>query len=317
MKRLSSKNRAQFEREVEMLETFSGDANPHLVSLLATYKQHNVFYLIFFWAEADLQSFWRDVNPSPKLDHPTVLWMAEQCLGIAKGLSALHNYTTFSHTRLKSVFGESQYTQQNPSNIGKCQLFGVHGDIKPQNVLWFKNISGNTGHGTLKISDFGLAEFKTDPSEIYKPSEKVAYSASYRPPERDSKNGFVGRSHDIWALGCLYLEMVAWILGGWQLVQNFQEHRAAKGKFSYYEGAADAAFFHIESMSESGIAIVAVKPAVTEVCIILGRLGQPSFPPRVIDTTDLASLSTSFRAFRTLPSISIHSSISYNQGCLS
>ncbi|KAL1853155.1 hypothetical protein Daus18300_011894 [Diaporthe australafricana] len=296
VKRLLSENRAQFEREVEMLESFSGDGNPHLISLLATYEQNNVFYLIFFWAEADLQSFWRDVNPIPKRDYSTVLWMAEQCLGIAKGLSALHNYTTFSHTRLKSVFGKSQPIHGNLSGIGECQLFGVHGDIKPRNVLWYKDISENAGHGTLKISDFGLAEFKTDPSEIYKPSEKVAYSASYRPPERDSKNAFVGRSHDIWALGCLYLEMIAWMLGGWQLVQNFQERRAPKGKFSRCEGVADAAFFHIESLSESGIATVAVKPAVTQADIL----------PLVLNTADRASSSTTFATFQAAPSISIH-----------
>lgn len=280
MKRLSSKNRAQLEREVEMLEKFSGDANPHLISLLATYEQHNIFYLIFNWAEADLQSFWRDINPVPKMDCPTVLWMAEQCFGIAKGLSALHNYTTFSHGRLKSVLGEFQPTHGDSSEIGSCQLFGVHGDIKPQNVLSFQDISGSSRYGTLKVSDFGLAESRTDPNEIYKSSDKVAHSASYRPPESYSQNGFVGRSHDIWALGCLYLEMIAWVLGGWRLVQNFQERRTANlnGKFPYYEGAADAAFFHIESLSKIGIATVAVKPAVTQVGLNVGRLGQANIP---------------------------------------
>lgn len=260
-----SRSKAQFDREKEMLVTFNGNANPHLISLLATYEQSNAYYLIFPWAGGDLQSFWHDMNPQPAMTYDTILWMAEQCLGIAKGLLAIHRHHTVNPLRHKFAFAEHQLPSYQEEDDQLWPLFGVHGDIKPQNVLCFKNDSQSDGLGTLKISDFGLAEFKTSCTKIYRPSSQVALSASYRPPECDFRHGRIGQSQDIWALGCLYLEMIAWLLGGWQLVQNFQQRRATGGGFPYYGHAADTAFFQIESVSKDGTAIMIVKPAVTQV----------------------------------------------------
>ncbi|KAG6354471.1 hypothetical protein INS49_004488 [Diaporthe citri] len=257
-----SRDEAQFDQEKEMLVTFSGNANPHLISLLATYEQYNEYYLIFPWAEGDLQSFWRDLDPKPSMTHDSVLWVAEQCFGVAKGLLAIHRHQTVNLTRHKSAFAGHQAIPCPENQV--WPLFGVHGDIKPQNVLWFQDDLRDDKRGILKISDFGLAEFKTSTTKIYRPSSQVALSASYRPPECESKNGRIGQSQDIWALGCLYLEMVAWLLGGWQLVQEFQQRRASGEGFSYYGHAADTAFFQIESVSKDGTAFVMVKPAVTE-----------------------------------------------------
>lgn len=260
-----SRSKAEFDREKEMLVTFSGNANPHLISLLATYEQYNEYYLIFPWAGGDLQSFWRDLNPHPSINHDTVLWMAEQCFGLAKGLLSIHRHQTANPNRHKSAFADQESTPCKVADTQKWPLFGVHGDIKPQNVLWFKTESNMNNRGTLKISDFGLAEFKTSTTKIYRPSSQVALSASYRPPECESRHGRIGQSQDIWSLGCLYLEMITWLLGGWQLVQKFQQQRASGEEFSFYGHAADTAFFRIESVSKDGTAVVMVKPAVTRV----------------------------------------------------
>lgn len=248
-----------------MLTTFSGNANSHLISLLATYEQHGEYYLIFPWAQGDLQSFWRDFDPNPSMEYGTVLWMTEQCLGIARGLAAIHRHQTNSLNRLKSAFSGEQPTPGDLASNQAWPVFGVHGDIKPQNVLWFRDDSKSGNRGTLKISDFGLAEFKSSTTKIYRPSSKVVVSRSYRPPECEIKHGRVGQSQDIWALGCLYLEMIAWLFGGWQLVQSFHHSRAANEGFSYYGNVADAAFFQIESITRGGGAVVTIKPAVTEV----------------------------------------------------
>lgn len=248
-----------------MLVTFSGNINPHLISLLATYEQRNEYYLIFPLAGGDLQSFWRDIIPKPSITHETVLWMAEQCLGIAKGLAAIHRHHTLNPDRHKLAFTDDHTTSNQGSESHVCPLFGVHGDIKPQNVLWFNNVSKVGDSGTLKISDFGLSEFRASNTQIYRPTSQVAFCASYRPPECESRHGRIGQSQDIWALGCLYLEMIAWLLGGWQMVQNFQQRRGAGEGYSYYGHPADAAFFRIESVSKDGTKVVKVKPAVTKV----------------------------------------------------
>lgn len=248
-----------------MLVTFSGNINPHLISLLATYEQRNEFYLIFPLAEGDLQSFWRNVTPKPSINHDTVLWMAQQCLGIAKGLAAIHRHHTLDPSRHRLAFADEHTTSYRRSNSEVCPLFGVHGDMKPQNVLWFNNNSKIGGNGNLKISDFGLSEFRTSTSKIYRPTSEVAFCASYRPPECELRHGRIGQSQDIWALGCLYLEMITWLLGGWQKVQDFQKNRAAGEGYSYYGHSADATFFRTESISKDGTKVVKVKPAVTEV----------------------------------------------------
>lgn len=77
-----------------MLVTFSGDIYQHLISLLATYQQGNEYYLIFPWAGGDLRSYWKDVNPEPAIDRDTMIWVAEQCYGVARCLSEIHRHET-------------------------------------------------------------------------------------------------------------------------------------------------------------------------------------------------------------------------------
>lgn len=69
----------------------------------------------------------------------------------------------------------------------------IHGDIKPSNILMFKNIP--------KFSDFNL-------SRIYHKKMKKdfsMYTVTFRPPEVN--NGKVFLKSDIWALGCSLFEI--------------------------------------------------------------------------------------------------------------
>lgn len=246
-----------------MLVTFSGDSHNHLISLLATYQQGDEFYLIFPWAGGDLQSFWRDINPTPNMDRQTVAWVADQCYGIARGLAEIHKHETgYVRGSGDNPFAPKQLI--NRPRSGSLRLFGRHGDIKPQNVLWF-NTNETDDSGILKITDLGLAEFKTSIDKIYKTSARVSMTALYRPPESDIKNGQVGQSHDIWALGCLYLEMMAWLLGGWTLVQEFEQLRVAEKTVAYFHGPTEGTFFKVKSISDDGTSVVVVKPTVTNV----------------------------------------------------
>lgn len=246
-----------------MLRRFTDNAHPHLISLLATYKQLDKFYLIFPWADADLLTYWKDVNPTPRMDHETVLWVAEQCLGIARGLFGIHQHTTMRITN-------RQESDDIPDR--QMQLYGRHGDIKSTNILWFRKENTTspmtpTDRGVLKITDFGLAEFQKSASMIYKSPSKVAVSAGYRSPEcdvRDDGKGGVGPSHDIWALGCLYLEFVTWLLGGWELVEKFQKIRESKESDERYVNSTDGKFFKV-TIGKEGEPIAKIKDAVAQV----------------------------------------------------
>lgn len=74
----------------------------------------------------------------------------------------------------------------------------MHRDIKPENIL----ISPN---GVVKLCDFGFARFVNSPNESC--TDYVA-TRWYRAPELLVGDPRYGRPIDIWAVGCLYAEMV-------------------------------------------------------------------------------------------------------------
>ncbi|RWA13207.1 hypothetical protein EKO27_g1899 [Xylaria grammica] len=213
VKRLNSHDERVFRGEFEMLSKFSDDAHPHLISLLAAYTHRMSFYLIFHWAEADLVKFWREINPQPSVAR-TVHWVAKQCAGLASGLLQIHRYESIPNG------------PTTDGSLVKTKLYGRHGDIKPANILWFPNLADANDGGTLRLTDFGLAEFHTLHSRSNLSKSGIATSPSYRPPEYDIVDGKISRSFDIWTLGCLYVEFITWLLGGWNLVRQFTIERA-------------------------------------------------------------------------------------------
>lgn len=282
VKRLHSQNEEAFKREVEMLNKFSGNKHEHLISLLATYEQFDRFFLVFDWAEADLQGYWKKVNPTPSFDSNTVLWMARQCKGIANGIIKIHAHV-------------STYVKKDPNGGGNQNVvFGHHGDIKPENVLWFAG-PGEADHnseGTLKLSDFGLAEFSIHQTTSMPPKSKWGVSLGYRAPEADLKQGTaIGRSYDMWTLGCLYLEFITWMLGGSKLLDEFMETRKARD--AMWHDIETHTFFKLEIDGRTGKPTAVIKPTVKQVSLtswkrITNRLAnvnvvhpETAFPPQL------------------------------------
>lgn len=254
IKRLHSQNEEAFEREVEMLKKFSRNNHDHLISLLATYEQFDRFFLVFDWAEADLQGYWRKIKPAPSFDLDTVLWMAGQCKGIASGIIKIHAHV-------------SSYIKTDPNRAANQKvIFGHHGDIKPENVLWFGESSPSDGNsrGTLKLSDFGLAEFSIHQTTSMPQKSKLGLSVAYRAPEADLMPcSAIGRSYDIWTLGCLYLEFITWMLGGSKLLDEFFEARKARD--AMWHEIETHTFFKLEIDSRTHKPKAVVKPAVKQV----------------------------------------------------
>ncbi|KUI69218.1 hypothetical protein VM1G_05517 [Cytospora mali] len=261
IKCLLSRDREEFKREADTLMKFSGDSHKHLISLFATYEQFGRFYLIFPWAEAHLQSYWKQ-NPAPDSNYEAVHWLAEQCSGIADALKQIHRYETGIIKRRTGSYPIGAHTQDQKGSQRPQPLFGRHGDIKPENVLWFRNSSKENDRGVLKISDFGLAEFTTRHSQCYKRNTQIAHSTSYRPPECDLEGAVVGPSYDIWTLGCLYLELITWQLGGWDLLQTFRERRKLHDPMRHNKPTDT--FFEIVRCEETNTIGAMIKPAVTQ-----------------------------------------------------
>ncbi|KAF4441594.1 kinase-like protein [Fusarium austroafricanum] len=206
VKKLNSKSYKEFKQEFDMLAKLGETKHQHLVSLLGAYCHLDNNYLIFDWADSDLSKYWQS-HPDPDFDFETVLWVAEQCAGLASGLQQIHRYGSI----------EQQKCSADPT---QPKLYGRHGDIKPENILWFSDPDRPSHRGTLRICDFGVSEFHTMGSRSNRRNSHVALSPYYRPPESELQDGRISRSYDIWTIGCLYLEFLAWLLGGWRLVRT-------------------------------------------------------------------------------------------------
>jgi serine/threonine protein kinase len=100
--------------------------------------------------------------------------------------------------------------------------FLIHRDIKPQNILIHQN--------RFKLADFGLASIKDqqEPSG----TEWLSGTPMYCPPEKENQDSH-GRARDVWALGCVFLELAVLLHHGWgpePAVEAFERSRYISSK---------------------------------------------------------------------------------------
>lgn len=257
MKRSSAEK--EWRREVEALERLNNLHDPAITKALATFKNYGKHYIVFEWAEhGSLRDFWYK-NPDPTvLVGDVEAWLIEQCLGIAQALQLLHGHTPI-----------------RPNS--RARVVVRHGDIKPENILVFASsltaenqmeTHGSSvskpGLGQLKLADFGLSKFHKSPTEE-EVGSSTAFSPTYRPPEMDIMEASIGRSADVWSLGCVFLEFATWYVLGTTGLGAFGDTRLGKNNNvpSRLGEMIEDTFFSVEG----GItgSKVMVNPAVSKV----------------------------------------------------
>lgn len=82
---------------------------------------------------------------------------------------------------------------------GTCFGQIVHRDVKPENILV-------SNQGVIKLCDFGFARLVSSGGETY--TDYVA-TRWYRAPELLVGDTHYGRPVDIWAVGCLFAEIMS------------------------------------------------------------------------------------------------------------
>ncbi|UPK91572.1 hypothetical protein LCI18_002507 [Fusarium solani-melongenae] len=196
----------EFKKERQALERFSlpNKGHDHLVQLLLSYQLREEFFMIFPWAQGNLAEFWKKNSSNPASRHDSS-WFLQQCLGLAGGLRKVHNDTS--------------WPPGHGSNKSGSRNQGRHGDIKPENILFFPETG--TARGRLVIADFTLMRFHSVGTVNYTEAGNVGFSETYYPPEVDVGSGTsVSQKYDIWTLGCVYLEFITWYLIGYKAIRE-------------------------------------------------------------------------------------------------
>ncbi|RSL64891.1 hypothetical protein CEP53_003896 [Fusarium sp. AF-6] len=244
-----------FRKEVEAFEKLAHKKKPcfpdHLMHLELVYRHRGNCCFIFPWANGNLDEYWQSHQRRPD-DKKDVQWFFKQCLGITLGLSRLHNPNSFARANT---------TKDDPVNIEETAEanYGRHGDIKPENILWFDRHEGDSDH--LVISDFGLTEFKSFTSKSHvTPSKIQGYSGTYKPPDLNFDK--VNQRYDIWSLGCVFLELASWLLLGGDAVTTLREQRLMRDP-RFQSDLADDKFFYLKTMEDSKM-LPMVKPCVVD-----------------------------------------------------
>ncbi|OTB02220.1 hypothetical protein M426DRAFT_62590 [Hypoxylon sp. CI-4A] len=141
--------------------------------------------------------------------------MAQQFHHICSAVQCVHN----ERERTLKTTDTSKLAKGPSGRVFDIKdLYGRHGDIKPDNFLWF-HPKGNPS-GLLALSDFGLGRLHTQVSRSNQDPRKLAYTATYIAPEFDLPDGMISRTSDIFSLGCVFLEYATWFLKGIDSVEN-------------------------------------------------------------------------------------------------
>ncbi|KAI1477292.1 kinase-like protein [Daldinia eschscholtzii] len=263
LKKLTSHNRDNFNMELSSLlfcmdKSFIKKVDKHVIQPLATFEvddpviDGSTYYILFDWAEGNLNDFWK-TNDKQRRSRDHCKWMSHQFHSLCLALECVHNERDEA---LKAV--DKDKLEKNV--LGRPQdaddLYGRHGDIKPDNLLWFRpsqpsppseNGLSSKDIGQLALSDFGLGRLHTKVSRSYQDPKNIARTETYRAPEFDLPNGKISRASDIFGLGCVFLEYVTWfLLGSESVTETFPNVRLEQDIYAFESDT----FFNIRTDGE-------------------------------------------------------------------
>lgn len=221
VKQLHSSSRAEFEKEAEVLKSLSNPGHPHIVKLLATYHWRGNYHLLFPWAECHLQDYWR-YHPSPaEIQEPEARSdlhrsTFEQLVGISDALESIH-----FPSKLQGNTG-AEWMFPGPADTSHSR----HGDIKPDNILWFSEPGDSKEAGVLRIADLGLAKIHISTIDLADAATRVGTETYGAPELKHHHPGHrLSSAYDIWSFGCVLMEFACWLTGGRKELEAFKRSR--------------------------------------------------------------------------------------------
>jgi len=211
-----------WDKEATNLKKMNSLQSEHIVRSLTAFRHGENgterYFLMFEWADGGtLRNFWKTYS-RPKLTAGLVYSTVRQIGGLANAICKAHYPGTLgTHFR--------------------------HGDLKPENILWFKPKGTDTGEddiGTLKIADWGLAKEQHVVTVLRSINTSTKYGTRrYEPPEEETRLGIGlqsllapnssqskkakrrSRLTTYGNLGCITLELIAWLMYGDDVLELF------------------------------------------------------------------------------------------------
>lgn len=187
-----------YKEEVRCLRLLNQKKHPNIIELLYCYIHNETRNFIFPYFKMDLRALLKEETRFADFTDATFFSALSD---LASALQCVHNLKMTA----KSDGIELEYV-------------GYHHDFRPANILISRD--------TFILADFGLAKIK--PAEEGSRTQSKQGDLTYLAPEcRDADYGMreVGRAVDIWAFGCISLEVATYIRGGADATRRFGETR--------------------------------------------------------------------------------------------
>ncbi|RYR47829.1 hypothetical protein Ahy_A07g033805 [Arachis hypogaea] len=134
-----------------------------------------------------------------------------RCFGtdttVEQGLCSHGSLDDLIHRKPLPETEVSVYARMSVKGLSHIHRKGlVHCDLKPENILVFPSLDKEIANYQLNITDFGLSKTKEEEADVELWKSKPRGTLSYLLPEEFS--GHIDAPMDIWALGCIVIEML-------------------------------------------------------------------------------------------------------------
>ncbi|KAI6780598.1 kinase-like protein [Emericellopsis cladophorae] len=245
---------AMYQNEKRCLRLINHPPHPHIVPLLSAYVYEGNCCMLFPLLEMDLKAFLERPTPYGRFRWSFTYFSA--LCGLASALAQVHNVQVSlegDHVDLEGI--------------------GYHHDLRPANILV-------NAHSFL-LADFGMGRIRVADDGSETPFK--ALSGDYVAPECMDERSFaglgVGRAVDVWAFGCLVLEVMVYSYLGTSGLTRFRQERLTPGP----SGFITDTFFHdgrgnIKQVVKEWIDVVAAQGHST-VGVLLQRLALSTLKP--------------------------------------
>ena len=137
------------------------------------------------------------------------------------------NITTLSEQECQAYLYRSIYALVSGISHLHKEVDGIvtaHNDLKPRNILVVNN--------KLNIADFGHSHLRPIMEGSATEGASGLGTYEYQPPEYWNQDGSRaqikhGRAFDVWAMGCIIIELATLIVHGWQsgMIEQFRNER--------------------------------------------------------------------------------------------